>query len=355
MSFIFERIYGCLAATRVASAMGARPEGKSRTEIIEEYGIIDDFYPYHHYSNVTDWVHPAGSTEDGIERQKLMCTAIIEKGDRITADDLVATWIKVCDPEKMVNMTEQFDRDLLSVVKSGIIRASDLGNFCKYSHLNTTIRSFHALCMINAGDIPSMIQDLYDVGRVYQPLSSDAFPYGAAYNAAVVHAMTPEATVESVIETAIAYASPRVKAQIERDLSVARKYKEPLDMVEEINQNYAAKDAPYDQSRAHETACKAIAIFAVAKGDVRKCTITAVNFGRDTDCVAASAAGLAGALRGIENVPTEWVTKVDEVTKNHPYTNSRMTMEETAEGIMRAFKNKTDRMKRYIAYAESNS
>ena len=78
---------------------------------------------------------PAGSTEDGIERQKLMCTAIIEKGDRITADDLVATWIKVCDPEKMVNMTEQFDRDLLAVAKSGIVQAGDLGNLCKYSHL----------------------------------------------------------------------------------------------------------------------------------------------------------------------------------------------------------------------------
>jgi ADP-ribosylglycohydrolase len=356
MSFIYERIYGCLAATRVASAMGACPEGRPRTEIQEKYGIVDDFYPYHHYANKTDWVHPAGSTEDGIERQKLICTAIIKKGDRITADDLVATWIEVCDPEKMVNMTEQFDRDLLSVAKSGIVKAGDLGNLCaRYSHLNTTIRSFHALCMINAGDIPAMIQDLYDVGRVYQPLSSDAFSFGAAYNAAVVHAMTPDATVESVIETAIAYASPLVKIQIERDLSIAQKYNEPLDMVDEIHQNYTAKDALYDQSRAHETACKAIAIFAAAKGDVKKCTITAVNFGRDTDCLAASAAGLAGALRGIENVPSEWVAKVDEVTKDHPYTNSRLTMEETVDGLMEAFRNKTERMKRYVAFAESNS
>ena len=103
------------------------------------------------------------------------------------------------------------------------------------------------------------------------------------------------------------------------------------------------------------TACKALAIFAAAKGDVRECTIAAVNFGRDADCLAASAAGLAGALRGISNVPSKWVDKVEEVTKDHPYTNSRLTMEETAEGIMNAFRNKTERMKQYVSFAESYS
>ena len=354
MSLIYDRIYGCLAATRIASAMGAHTEGWTRKRIKETYGVLEDFHPYHHYKEITDWVHPAGSTEDGIERQKLMCTAIIEKQDRITAEDLIDTWKKVLDPKKMVNMTEQFDRDQLAVAKTGMVPAADLGRYCKYLHLNTTIRSFHAIPMINAGDIESTIRDLYDVGRVYQPLSSDSYAYGVAYNAAVAHAMTPEATVDSVLEIARKYADPMVKAQLERDLAVARKYREPLEMEEELHGFYTASDVKYDASRAHETACKAIAIFAVAQGDVRKCIVAAVNFGRDTDCLAAATGGLAGALRGIEAVPADWAARVDEVTKDHPYSNSRMSMKETADGLYGAFRSKVARMKSYVSFAEAN-
>lgn len=354
MSFIYDRIFGCLAATRIASAMGAHTEGWSHAKIADTYGVLEEFHPYHHYSHLTDWVHPAGSTEDGIERQKLMCTAIIHKQDRISADDLVDTWKQELDPEKMVNMTEQFDRDLLATAKSGLVPPSDLGRYCRYLHLNTTIRSFHPIAMINAGDIKNTIADLYDVGRVYQPTTSDSYPYGVSYNAAASHAMTPEATVESVIETALRYASPMVKAQLERDLAVAGKYQEPLEMEEELHRFYTAKDAKYDAARAHETACKSIAIFAAAKGDVRKCIVAAVNFGRDTDCLAAATAGLAGALQGIDSVPAEWVQTVDKVTADHPYTNSRMSMKETVDGLYGAFRSKVENMKRYISYAERN-
>ncbi len=209
--------------------------------------------------------------------------------------------------------------------------------------------------MINPGDIEAVIQDLYDVGRVYQPLVSDSYPYGVAYNAAVVHAMTPGATVDSVIATALKYSNDMVRKQLERDLAVARKYKSALDMRDDLHQYYTAKDAYYDQSRAHETACKAIAIFAVEKGDVRKSIVAAVNFGRDTDCLAAAAGGLAGALQGIDKVPADWVDRVEEVTKANPYTNSHVTMKETADGIYAAFKNRIAKMKKYVAFAEANA
>ena len=64
---------------------------------------------------------PPGTTEDGMERQKYMYLAIIEKQDRITADDLVGTWLKVMNNEKlegMKQMTEQFDRDLMEIAQS---------------------------------------------------------------------------------------------------------------------------------------------------------------------------------------------------------------------------------------------
>ena len=66
--------------------MGAPCEGWSYERIEKEYGTIDRLLPYQHYSN--GWNREPGTTEDGVERQKLMITAIIEKKDRVNAEDV---------------------------------------------------------------------------------------------------------------------------------------------------------------------------------------------------------------------------------------------------------------------------
>jgi len=357
---LFDKIYGCLAGSRIASAMGAAVEGWDMDRITKKYGVFDKLVAYHHYN--VDWDHPAGSTEDGIERQKLMCTAIIEKQDRITAEDLVKTWVKVLDPNKMKYMTEGFDRELLAHAKSGTVPAWELGGLSKHPHLNTTARSFHAIALINACDIDGVIRDVYEIGRVYQPPYSDSYPWGAAYNAAVVQAMRPDATVRSVIETALQYSTPKIRKEIQNGLGIAKKYSEPLDMRRELNEVYTKKDSPYSAnarmktyhaSSIYETVTKALAVFSATKGNVKDAIIVAVNFGRDTDCLGATAAGLAGAFSGTGTIPTEWIETVEKGTRNNPYTNSHMTIRETAEGMYSALKNKVRKMKNYVALMES--
>ncbi|NIP28819.1 MAG: hypothetical protein GWN67_06650 [Phycisphaerae bacterium] len=357
---LFDKIYGCLAGSRIASAMGAAVEGWDMDRIAKKYGIFDKLVAYHHYN--VDWDHPAGSTEDGIERQKLMCTAIIEKQDRITAEDLVKTWVKVLDPNKMKYMTEAFDRQLLAHAKSGTVPAWELGGLSKHPHLNTTARSFHAIALINACDIDGVIRDVYEIGRVYQPPHSDSYPWGAAYNAAVVHAMRPDATVDSVIETALKHSTPQISREIQNGLDIAKKYKKPLDMRRELNNVYTKKDSPYfvnarmktyHASSIYETVTKALAVFYATRGNVKDAIVVAVNFGRDTDCLGATAAGLAGAFSGTPTIPTKWIETVEQGTRNNPYTNSHMTIRETAEGMYSALKNKVRKMKNYIMLMES--
>jgi len=357
---LFHKIHGCLAGSRVGSAMGAAVEGWDMERIAKEYGVFDKLVAYHHYN--VDWDHPAGSTEDGIERQKLMCTAIIEKQDRITAEDLVRTWVKVLDPEKMKYMTEAFDRDLLASAKSGTVPAWELGGLSKYPHLNTTARSFHAISLINACDIDGVIRDVYEIGRVYQPPYSDSFAWGAAYNAAVVHAMRPDATVESVIRTALEYSAPKIREEIQHGLDIAKKYSKALDIRKELNGVYASKEGPYSAERRmkhyrassiYETVTKALAVFAATKGNVKDAIIVSVNFGRDTDCLAATAGGLAGAFSGTKTIPPAWIETVEQGTKNNPYTNSHLTIKETAEGMYRALQNKVKTMKDYVTLMES--
>ena len=339
MPDLFDKFYGCLAGSRVASAMGAAVEGWGMDKIAETYGVFDQLVAYHHYD--VDWDHPAGSTEDGIERQKLMCAAIIEKQDRIKAEDLVRTWLAVLDPEKMKYMTEAFDRDLLALARTGMARPHDLGAASRYAHLNTTARSFHALPLINAGDKAGVVEDVHEIGQVYQPPLSDSFPWGAAYNAAVVEALEPDATVGSVIETALEYATPAIGKQIQQALDIAGKSDDPMDMRGELNAIYErGRGIPYAASLVYETVSKGLAVFAATKGNVRDAIVVSVNFGRDTDCLAATAAGLAGAFSGTETIPEEWVEQVEEGTRNNPYTNSHLTIRETAEGMFGALKNK---------------
>jgi hypothetical protein len=77
--------------------------------------------------------------------------------------------------------------------------------------------------------------------------------------------------------------------------------------------------------------------------------VAGVNMGRDTDCVTAVAAGMAGALGGGGSIPPEVVAQVDRATGMNPYTNSQRTLRETADGLHRAFRTRLDRMKEYAA------
>ncbi|MFC2086580.1 Calx-beta domain-containing protein [Bacteroidota bacterium] len=87
-SILYDRIYGALTGFRAGCSMGAITEpGFSQEHIAEIFGLLDTFKPFVHYGDT--WSHPAGATEDGGERHKLMCTAIIEKQDRNNADDLL--------------------------------------------------------------------------------------------------------------------------------------------------------------------------------------------------------------------------------------------------------------------------
>ncbi|MBU7004685.1 MAG: ADP-ribosylglycohydrolase family protein, partial [Theionarchaea archaeon] len=163
-SGLFDRILGCIAASHIGSSMGAPVEGWSRERISREYGVLDRLLPYEHYFN--GWLRPPGTTEDGIERQKLILTAIIEKGDRVTAEDVVKIWLRDIKPESEGMVSEAFESVLLTMARSGI-PARHLGRYCPWDGLVTVSRSCHGLGIINACDPNAAIRDTYDVGLLY--------------------------------------------------------------------------------------------------------------------------------------------------------------------------------------------
>jgi ADP-ribosylglycohydrolase len=361
MSTIYDKIYGIILGSRAGSSMGAITEMVvDMDRITQIYGVLDQFIPYIHYN--VPWTRPSGATEDGIERQKLISTAIIEKQDRITDKDLMNTWIRDCDLEDMQFMTQPFDKILYKYARWGV-PPDELPNtrygmpFDLGGNIHLTARVFHPLSCVNAGDPEGVIEDMNEIGNLYyENKKDDAFGWGGLYNAALALAVLPGATINSVIEDALKYATPEIRKEIEYGLAIADKYRgNPMDpgFRKELNQMYAHPSSPYFaanriekyvQSSIYENVTCAFAIFKATNGNVRDAVIVATNRGRDTDCTAASAAALAGALTGSATIPPTWIETLENGTKENPYTNSHMTNRATAQGLYRALETKLSRL-----------
>jgi len=355
-----DKFRGCIAGSWVGSAMGAAVEGWSPERIRQTYGFLDRLLPYRHYTSSTHWQRPAGTTEDGIERQKLIATAIIEKRGAITAGDLVEVWLRDLDPERMIYKQERFDIALLELVRAGV-PPSELGRLYLFPNVVSLARSSHPLGLIHAGDPEEAAEVTFEVGKVYARETSPALRWAALYNAAIAEACKPDATVESVLEVALKFTTYRaekgslyssydtIESELRRALEIVSKHTDPGMMREEFYRLYdGGRYITYGMSQANEVVAKGIALFAFTRGDPREAILLAVNFGRDTDCLAAVAGGLAGTLSGIKAVPPEWVAQVNEATLQDPYTNSRRTIEETADGLFEAFLARRQKMREYL-------
>lgn len=355
-----DKFRGCIAGSWIGSAMGAAVEGWSRERIKETYGFLDRLLPYRHYTSLTDWERLPGTTEDGIERQKLIATAIIEKQDRILAHDLVAVWVRDLAPDKMIYKQERFDRSLVELAKSGV-PPSELGRLWPFPNVVSMARASHPLGLINAADPQGAADDSFEVGKVYACETAFALRWAALYNAAIAEACKPNATVESVLEVAKRFVHYRAEAgslyalydTIEREVShaleLASKHTDFMAMRDEFYEFYeGGRYFNYGMSQANEIVSKGLAVFAISRGDAKEAILTSVNFGRDTDCLAAVAGGLAGTLSGIKSIPEEWVAQANEATHQDPYTNNRRTIEETSDRLFKAFLARKQRLEEYL-------
>jgi ADP-ribosylglycohydrolase len=340
-----EKFLGCIAGCHIGSAMGAAVEGWSYKKIEETYGTLDKLLPYEHYHN--GWVREPGTTEDGVERQKLIITSIIEKKDRVNAEDVRNIWIRDIKPESIGMVSEPFEATLLAMAKSGI-PARDIGKYCDYSGLVSFARSCHPIGLINAGDVDNAINDIYEVGQLYQMSNSRGLKWAAITGIAIATATKADATIDSVLGAIYDYGDKEVVKEIDNGLNITRKCKDFRELRKAFDDVYSGVGIPYMFSYANEIVTKAISIFKMVNGNPKDAVIASVNMGRDTDCTAAIAAGISGSLSGAKYLPDEWLNQVDYAASINIYTNSRRTLFETADGLYNAYRERLQKMNNYI-------
>jgi ADP-ribosylglycohydrolase len=342
-----DKFYGCIAGVHVGSSMGAQVETWSYEDVEAKYGTLDKLLPYEHYHN--GWVREPGTTEDGVERQKLMITAIIEKQDRVNAEDVRRIWVRDIKPESAGMISEAFEAILLAMAKSGI-PARDLGKYCDYAGLNSFSRSCHPIGLINAGDVPNAVNDVFEVGQLYQTSNSRGLKWACVTAAAIAEATKPNATVDSVIGAIYDHCDQDlVVKEIDRELKRTASCSDFRELRKTFDPVYSAKGIPYSMSYANEVVAKAICILKMVNGSLHDALITGVNMGRDTDCVTAVSAGICGALRGSSSMPEEYIKQVDYATSLHVVSNSRRTIREHADGLYQAYQSRLFKLQ---AFAE---
>jgi hypothetical protein len=229
-------------------------------------------------------------------------------------------------------------------------------------------RASHPIGLINAGDPEGAAGDAYDIGRLYAYDNVPALAWAGLYLAGIAAACAPDATVESVLKAMKAFVQYRGKAaglygrydsierEVDRAIEMGLRHRDYAALRAEFYRHYCGGDyIIYSQSQANEVVSKGIALFVFCKADPKEAIINAVNLGRDTDCAAAVAGGLAGALSGGAAIPREWIEQVNEATRNDPYTNNRRTIDESSQGLFGAFHARQAKLLRYVETMRSGS
>lgn len=363
MASLYEKIYGIEAAAAIGNSMGDISEGLSYEEIEAKYGFLQELLPQDlpERSRQQDWgvvfhykAHhrPPGMTEDGQERHRLMTTAIIEKDGRVTVDDLARVWARDIDPEKFGYLLGPQDQVIYQSIKAGI-PPSEIGRYAMWPGFIGTSKMIVPIGVVNACNPDQAARDAHDVARLKDVRGRPgnyANEVAAGIAAGIAEGLKPGATVQDIIDVALGQLSPVPRAEVEMGLRWA---KESGGDWRKLRPLYADYYRGRRISVAVEVLSGAVALLYLTGPDPKEVILRCVNFGRESDCRAYVAGCWAASIAGIEALPSEWVRTVDEELKTDPYTVSRRSLHESAEGLYQALLSNVRSMKQQLEGIEA--
>ena len=361
MDKLFSKIYGCEAACAIGNSMGDVTEDFTWEEIEAKWGFVDSLLPQKKWNEREeklegkfrkmefgyDFIYHAherkpGCTEDGHERHRLLTNAILKKGGRITVSDLARTWLDDIKPENFGYLMGPQDQVIYYSLKAGV-PPWEAGRYATYPSFIGTSKMILPIGCINACNPAQAAADAYDLGRI-KDVRGQRFNYSleicSGFAAACAEAFKPEATVTSIIDTCLSYLSIEAREEVQIQLDWAEKLKDWKKLRPLVHEKYRGRPI----SNAVEVCGGALALFYLADGNPKDAILYSVNFGRDTDCKAYFAGGLAAALQGVEKIPAEWVKTIEEEVVTNPWTVCTLSAREVAEGLYKAALNTAKEM-----------
>lgn len=339
-----DRAAGCLAGGAVADAIGAPTETRTPEEIRQRYGgWVEGIVPPWHANwrdarPLAPYYQGDGRITDDTLMVQAVVDAYLDKGDHLDAYDVpkhllpklmhVKRWIPELDTE-----TVPLQRLFLSVkwlalrLYYGHVepREAGVGNM-----MDCGAAMYAApFGVVNAADPEGAYREAIEVTGAHQ--CSFAREAAGVCAAAVAAAMHPDAGVDSVIDACLRLAKDGTREAIAAVCASARSHRHWRDPG--VFAALRAAMAPFDTmgddytdlsplgarrpSRLHsiEELPMALGMFVLARGDYRDTVLGGVNYGRDSDSIAAMGGAIAGALHGLSVVPQVWLTRIAEASR----------------------------------------
>jgi hypothetical protein len=206
----------------------------------------------------------------------------------------------------------------MAMARTGI-PARDLGKYCDYSGLNSFARACHPIGLINAGNIETAILDILEVGQLYQTSNSRGLLWACVTGVSIAAATLSGATVDSVLGALYDNCDKKfVLSELDKHLKATAHMKDIQELRVYFDGVYSGRGVKYAFAHANEVVTKGVCIFQMVKGNTKDAILAGTNMGRDTDCVAAVAAGITGALGGTHSI-AEWVDQLEKATQINHY------------------------------------
>jgi len=316
---LFRKIHGCLVGGLVGDAMGGPSEGMHYKDIGNRFGKITRMMDYRG--------RPAGHATDDSALKHMLCKAILRKGGTPSCEDWAAVWKEDMDPNMFFTpVANSFNKIFLMGVPP---REAGRGNQLS----NSSAMCISPIGIIDACNPRQAALDAYCLSQMIH----SGFPQdgASAAAAAVAEAFDPRATVDSVVEAAGTYLPKKseVLVGINYAMTLAHEVKDYIIFRERFYEGLEAEpgDPIVDprpvlqlrerhKSRRYATDPResipvALAVFWLDQGDPIKTIIDCANFGRDADTIGTIAGAIAGAFKGIDAMPPEWIETVQKVNQ----------------------------------------
>jgi ADP-ribosylglycohydrolase len=329
------RIAGSLYGGAIGDALGGPVEGWKPDEVIEVHGgPVSDLLPYlkHPRADKDRPPRPPGTTTDDTHFKNLLCQAIIKANGRVDAERF-ALELSPDDPFAYLVMRQ-------ALLKLATFKQAYRPQAMHRPHMPLTDTAAHhggrgltpangAVMMISPvgllfpGDPHAAYLAAYEVACAIQ--QGYAADMAGVVACAVAAALVPETNIRAVVDAMIEVAPGSGAALLKETVRIAT----AAHGIDEFRATWQAELSIHFLDPG-ETVAVAAGCLLLAEGTFADSTLNAVNFGRDCDSIATVAGAIAGALQGLEAIPTDWITTVEQARGDEP------SPADLADGVHRA-------------------
>lgn len=349
MSLLEEKAIGCLTGAAVGDSLGGSTETYTPAQIQERFGgFVSGIVPPFNL----DWqtarlVSPFHKGDGHITDDTLMTEAMIAVYSKVRnhldaysfAENIVPQlieherWIPELERRSLL-VHRLFHAEKWLVLKlhhaHADPREAGVGNI-----VNCGATMYMApVGIVNAGNPHAAYNEAIDITGAHQ--SSYGREAAGVFAASVAEAMSPSATVDSIINVALSLAHDGTKQAIDAVTSCASRLESwqgglaplreafrPFDSVGEDYRNPGPDARKPSRLKSIEELPLALGFLVLSKGNYREGVLGAVNYGRDSDSIATMCGAISGAMNGRQGIPEEWVETVERESRIDLIKNGR--------------------------------